>query len=86
MASYNILIKRSAQKEIESIGTKRDRQCIVSRIRQLATDPRPPGGKKLSRKPYYRVRQGRYRIVYEVQDDQLIVHVIKVGDRKEIYR
>ena len=86
MASYKILIKSSAQKEIESVGTKKDRQRIISRIQSLAQDPRPAGSEKLSGSPYYRVRQGLYRIVYEVQDDVLVVHIVKVGHRKNIYR
>ncbi len=86
MANYSIRIKRSAQKEIESIGTKKDRQRIVSRIAELAADPRPPGCEKLAASDYYRVRQGQYRIVYEIQDEVLIVVVVKVAHRKDVYR
>ncbi|PIQ63281.1 MAG: type II toxin-antitoxin system mRNA interferase toxin, RelE/StbE family [Bacteroidetes bacterium CG12_big_fil_rev_8_21_14_0_65_60_17] len=86
MASYRIEIKRSAQKEITAVGTKKDRQRIVQRIQELASDPRPPGVEKLSGSPYYRVRQGVYRIVYEIQNDVLIIHILKVGHRKDIYR
>ena len=86
MANYSIEIKRSAQKEIESIGTKKDRQRIVRRILALADDPRPPGCEKLSGSVHYRVRQGRFRIIYEVRDRKLIVVVIKVGDRKDVYK
>lgn len=86
MASYKIQIKRSAQKEIKAVGTKKDRQRIVRRIQELASEPRPPGVEKLSGSPYYRVRQGAYRIVYEIQDDVLIIHILKVGQRKDVYR
>ena len=86
MVKYSLEIKRSAQKEIESIGTKKDRQRIVRRIGALASDPRPPGCEKLSGSEHFRIRQGRYRIVYEVQDKKLIIVVIKVGDRKDVYR
>jgi mRNA interferase RelE/StbE len=86
VASYRIQIKRSAQKEILAVGSKKDRQRIVRRIEELASDPRPPGVEKLSGSPYYRVRQGTYRIVYEIQDDVLIVHILKVGHRKDVYR
>ena len=86
MASYKILIKRSAQKEIQAVGTKRDRQRIVKRIQDLALEPRSQGSEKLSGSPFYRVRQGKYRIVYEIQDDLLIIHILKVGHRKNIYR
>lgn len=86
MASYNILIKRSAQKEIQAIGSKKDRQRIIKRIQDLARDPKPAGSEKLSGSPYFRIRQGSYRVVYEIQDDVLIVHILKVGHRKGIYR
>ena len=86
MVKYSIEIKRSAQKEIESISTKKDRQRIIRRITALANDPRPPGCEKLSGSEHYRVRQGRYRIIYEVQDKKLIIVLIKVGDRKDVYR
>ena len=86
MASYKILIKRSAQKEIQAVGTKRDRQRIIGRIQDLASEPRPPGSDKMSGSPYYRVRQGKYRIVYEIQDDILVIQILKVGHRKDVYR
>ena len=86
MASYKILIKRSAQKEIQAIGNKKDRQRIIKRIQDLALDPRPPGSEKLSGSPYFRIRQGRFRVVYEIQGDILIVHIMKVGHRKNVYR
>ena len=86
MARYRILIKPSAAKEIESIPLKRDRQRIVERISKLADNPWPPGCEKLSGQNKYRVRQGRYRIVYSMEDQDLVVYVIKVGHRKEVYR
>lgn len=86
MAKYNLFIKPSALKEIESIGSKRDRQRVAARINQLAIDPRPPDCEKLSAQDKYRVRQGRYRIVYSVKDEQLVVYVVKVGHRKDVYR
>ncbi|MEW6405674.1 MAG: type II toxin-antitoxin system RelE/ParE family toxin [Chloroflexota bacterium] len=86
MARYNLSLKPSAVKEIESIGSKRDRQRIVARIGQLAMDPRPPGCEKLSGQEKYRIRQGSYRIVYSVKDNELFVYVVKVGHRKDVYR
>ena len=87
MAGYSVLIKKSAAKELDAIGTKKDRQRIVSRIRSLADDPRPPGAEKLSgTRDKYRIRQGNYRILYEIEDDVLVVYVIRIGDRKEVYR
>ena len=86
MARYRVLIKPSAVREIEAIPQKRQRQRIVSRIRALANDPRPPGCEKLTGQDRYRVRQGQYRIVYSVEDDALVVYVVKVGRRSDVYR
>jgi mRNA interferase RelE/StbE len=83
---YKVLIKPSALKEIESIPLKRDRQRIVERIERLSEDPRPTGSKKLSGQEAYRIRQGRYRVVYTIADGELIVDVIRVGHRKDVYR
>lgn len=85
MASFDLLIKPSAVKEIESLP-KGDRQRVVTRIAALALEPRPPGCEKLSGQERYRVRQGNYRILYEVRERELIVMVVKVGDRKVVYR
>jgi len=86
VASYKLLIKPSAVKEIES-APKKDRVRIINRIQGLSSDPRPPGCEKLSgHDDRYRVRQGTYRIVYSVSDASLVVCVVKVGHRKEIYR
>ena len=87
MASYKLVIKRSAAKEIESISQKKTRQRVVDRIRQLAEDPWPRGCEKLSGKhSRYRIRQGPLRILYEIRDDELIVFVIKVADRRDVYK
>ena len=59
---------------------------ILTRIEALADNPRPPGCEKLSGLPRYRIRQGLYRIVYEIQDDVLLVLVVKVGHRRDVYR
>ena len=87
MASYKLVIKRSAAKEIESIGLKKTRQRVVERIRGLAENPRPHGCEKLSgRHSRYRVRQGPFRILYEIKDDELIVYVVRVADRRDVYK
>lgn len=83
---YRIEIKRSAAREIRAIGRKQDRQRVVDRIGSLADDPRPAGCTKLSGQDAYRVRQGAYRIVYTVADDVLVVEVVKVGHRRDVYR
>lgn len=86
MAKYSIAIKPSAVKEIESINSKGDRQRVIGRIKKLAYDPRPPSCEKLSSQDKYRIRQGRYRIVYSIEDQDLSVCVFKVGHRKDVYR
>jgi mRNA interferase RelE/StbE len=83
---YRLLIKASAVKELNAIPNKRDRQRIVKRIQGLESDPRPPGSQKLSGKERYRIRQGQYRIVYSVEKDELVVYVVKIGNRKDVYR
>jgi mRNA interferase RelE/StbE len=86
VARYSLLIKPLAVKDIEAIPLKRDRQRVVERISNLAEDPRPFGSEKISGQEKYRVRQGRYRILYTIEDQDLIVLVVKVGHRKDIYR
>ena len=86
MAQYRLLIKASAAKELRAIPNKRDRQRIVKRILGLETDPRPPGSQKLSGRERYRIRQGQYRIVYGIEKDELVVYVVKIGHRKDVYR
>jgi mRNA interferase RelE/StbE len=85
VASYRLLIKPSAGKEIEALP-KQDRRRIVAKIMSLSRDPRPPGCEKLSGHDQYRLRQGNYRILYEIQDLGLVVVVIKVGHRRDVYR
>jgi mRNA interferase RelE/StbE len=86
VARYKLLIKPSAAKEIES-APKKDRLRIIKRIQELSSDPRPPGCEKLSgHDDKYRVRQGTYRIVYTISDVDLVICIVKVGHRKEVYR
>jgi mRNA interferase RelE/StbE len=87
VASYRVLIKPSAAKEIEAVDQKKDRQRIVASILALADEPRPNGSEKLAGQiDRYRVRVGRYRVVYSIADDELVVLVVRVADRKDIYR
>ena len=86
MAKYKLRIKKSAAKELEAIPRKSDRRRIVSRIEALAENPRPNGCKKLSGSERYRIRQGSYRVVYAIEDDLLVVYVVKIADRKSVYR
>ena len=87
MARYRVEIRTSAVKELETVTPKRERQRIARKVAVLADEPRPRGCEKLAAQgDRYRVRQGRYRIVYAVDDATLIVDVVKIGHRKEIYR
>ena len=87
MARYSVEIRTSAIKELEAVVPKRERQRIARKIAALADQPRPRGCEKLTaQRDRYRVRQGRYRIVYAVDDARLLVDVVKVGHRKEVYR
>lgn len=87
MERYKLQIKPSASKELDLVGSKKDRQRIVTRINSLPDDPRPSGCEKLeAEKDRYRVRQGNYRIVYSVDDQRRLVVVTKIGHRREIYR
>ena len=85
MASYRVLIKPSAVKEFEDVP-RADRRRLASRMRALADEPRPPGAEKMTGHDLYRVRQGNYRILYEIIDHDLTVTVIKIGHRREVYR
>ena len=85
MAAYKLFFKKSVQKDFDSIP-KKDLKRILSRIESLSEDPRPKGCEKLTGQERYRLRQGRYRIVYSIQDDELTLWVVKVGHRKDIYR
>jgi mRNA interferase RelE/StbE len=83
---YRIDLKRSAAREIEAIARKRDRERVVARIQELAVEPRPAGCTKLGGMDAYRVRQGIYRIIYTVSDQALVVEVVRVGHRRDVYR
>ncbi len=85
MGKYKIEIKKSAVKEIEGLPRK-DIQAVLSKIYALGDDPRPHDCKKLSSQEKYRVRCGDYRILYSIEDKVLIVYVVKVAHRKDVYR
>jgi mRNA interferase RelE/StbE len=59
---------------------------VVTRIRRLADDPRPPGSERLSGEDRYRIRRGDYRVVYAIDDEQRIVEVVRIGHRRDVYR
>lgn len=85
MGRYRLEVKRSAAKEITDLP-KADCQRVVAKIQLLASDPRPHGCEKLSGAEKYRIRQGDYRILYEIDESAKSVIVVKVGNRKEVYR
>ncbi len=85
MAKYEISVKKTAIKELENIP-KKELQKLVKKIQTLSEEPRPQGSQKLSHKEQYRIRQGDYRAIYSIDDDNLNVYITKVGHRKEIYR
>ena len=85
MEKYRVEIKKSAVKEIEHLP-RRDIKAVLDKISSLAENPRPHDCKKLSGQEKYRVRCGDYRILYSIEDDILIVYVVNVGHRKDVYR
>lgn len=87
MAGCSVRIKTSAAKELAAVEPRAVRVRVVSRIQALARSPRPRGSQKLAGEAErYRIRQGAYRIVYSVGDEQRIVEVVKIGHRRELYR
>jgi mRNA interferase RelE/StbE len=85
MTKYRLRFKASVAKDLRQIP-KRDVQSILKCIEGLADDPRPSGSEKLSGLERFRVRQGTYRIVYEIKDQELVVMVVKIGHRRDICR
>jgi mRNA interferase RelE/StbE len=85
MAGFKVYFKKSVEKDFSGIP-KKDLQRIIKLIGSLADNPRPVGCEKLTGQERFRVRQGRYRIIYSIQDDELTVWVVKVAHRKDVYR
>lgn len=85
MELYEIVFKKSVSKDLKTIP-KKDVVKILNVIRSLAENPRPPQVKKLSGQEKYRMRQGNYRILYSIEDDKLIITVVKIGNRRDVYR
>ena len=85
MAKYKLFFTETFYKNLKAIPA-RDTKRILSRVKGLANGPRPEGGQKLSGQPdRYRIRQGNYRIIYSIEDERLVVVVVKVGHRREVY-
>ena len=85
MAEYKLYFRESVEKDFRAIP-KKDIKKILQHIESLTKEPRPHGCEKLTGQERYRLRQGKYRIVYSVQDNELSVWIVKVGHRKDIYR
>lgn len=86
MAAYPVTILPSALRQLGQLP-RPDQKRIKKRIDHLATDPRPPGAKKLKgTEDLVRLRSGNYRIIYSVEDDRLVVLVIRLGHRRDVYR
>ena len=85
MARYELRFKRSVTKDLRGIS-KTDVSRLLKRIDALRDEPRPLGCEKLAGKELYRIRQGVYRVVYSVDDSQVVIEVIKIGHRREIYQ
>jgi mRNA interferase RelE/StbE len=83
--TYTVEILRTAQKQLAKVN-RQDQVRIISAICALADDPRPVGCKKLSGRPAWRIRIGTYPVMYEINDDKLLVLVVAAGHRKEVYR
>jgi len=84
-SKYHILIERAAQKQLAKIPQNHQGR-IIDAIQLLASNPRPPLVKKLSGRTAWRIRVNQYRIIYEIHDDELVILVIRIGHRKEVYR
>ncbi len=85
MGNFEVIFKRSVAKDLRQIP-KKDIAKILKRIEGLRAEPRPPGVEKLSGQEKYRIRQGVYRILYEIRNNELIVVVVKIGHRRDVYR
>ena len=85
MASYRVVFRKSVSKDLKNTP-KQDVERILAAIQELATDPRPHQTKKLSGQERYRIRQGNYRILYSIEDDKLVVCVVRAGNRRDVYR
>lgn len=85
MARYEIALKASVLKDLGRLNAE-DRYRCVAAMRALSDEPRPRGCEKLSAQERFRIRVDVFRIAYEVRDAQLVVWVVKVGHRRDVYR
>jgi mRNA interferase RelE/StbE len=85
MASYKVRFARSAEKDLRGIP-KEDLKRLIDGIHGLSEDPRPSGCTKLTGSDLYRIRQGDWRVLYEINDSERWVDVARIGNRREIYK
>lgn len=85
MPEYSIFLTKTAAKQLDKLSDE-VAETLLETIQSLASDPRPPGCKKLKGRDGYRVRQGNYRILYDIFDKMLVVEVVALGHRKDIYQ
>ena len=85
MGKFEVIFKQSVAKDLRQIP-KKDVTRILNRIKALSIEPRPPAVENLSGQDKYRVRQGAYRILYEIRNNELIVVVVKIGHRRDVYK
>ncbi len=84
--SYSVLLAPQAERQLRSFPSVIQKR-LVKRLKALKNDPRPPGVKKLAGKDdLYRIREGDYRIIYMIRNTDLVILILKIGDRKEVYR
>ena len=82
---YRIDIRRRAQRALDKLS-KSDFQAVIEAIRSLAQTPRPRGIEKVKSTGLWRIRQGDYRIIYAIEDNERLVTIVRVGHRREIYQ
>ena len=84
MARYSVEFSKRVAKDLRGIPGN-EVKFILAKIRGLAEEPLPPAAKKLKGNELFRIRIGNYRVIYEIRNDRLVVFVVKVGHRKDVY-
>ena len=85
MEKYQVILQKSVVRFLKKIDKKSQKRLAIA-IELLKIHPRPPKAKKLTNENLWRVRVGDYRIIYEIEDEVLTVHIIKIGLRKNVYK
>jgi mRNA interferase RelE/StbE len=85
MAAFRVVLTPAAEQQFGKLPSQA-REMIAASLLALARNPRPPGSIKLAGADVWRIRVRQYRVIYQIQDTQLIITVVKIGDRKDVYR